>query len=47
MEINKCNQLVLTESDELLEEQFECPVCKNSKYSSLYMEKISSKNMLG
>lgn len=43
MELNRFNQLVLTESDEIFQERSLCPSCNSEKYSSIYMEKASTK----
>ena len=44
MELNRFNQLKLEETDEILEESFHCPKCLSKNYSSIYLEKSSSKN---
>lgn len=43
MELNRFNQLILNETDEILEEQNQCPTCSSKNYSSIYMEKSTTK----
>lgn len=43
-EINKFNQLEIHTGFAILDEQGCCPTCKSLEYSSIYMEKNSSKN---
>jgi len=46
MQLNRFNQIIIEESDELLEEQWQCPKCNSKVYSSIYSEKISTANNL-
>jgi len=46
MEITKCNQLKIDENDILHDERFDCPSCGSPLYSSIVMEKITTKSSM-
>lgn len=43
MELTKMNQLKIDEKDILHEERYDCPACGSGIYSSVFMEKITTK----
>lgn len=46
MELTKCNQLKIDENDILHDERYSCPSCGSELYSSVLMEKITSKSSM-
>jgi len=46
MILNRFNQIIVEDSDNIVEEQFKCPKCFSKIYSSIYSEKISTANNL-
>ena len=42
MQLNRFNQITIEETDELLEEQNQCPKCFSKIFSSVFMERIAT-----